>query len=56
MLLMVPLKISDILPREGGWLHGRQVQPSATGTIGTNLQGFDIICFIFKVVFVSFEV
>jgi len=48
MLFMVPLKISDILRREGGRLHGRQLRPSATGTTGRNLQGLDCILFYFQ--------
>jgi hypothetical protein len=31
VLLMVPLKSSDVLRWEGGQLHGRQLRPSATG-------------------------
>ena len=48
MLFMVPLKISDILRREGGRLHGRQLRPSATGTTRRNLQGLGYIFFYFQ--------
>lgn len=33
-LIMVPLKIFDVLHREGGRLHRWQLRPSAMGTIG----------------------
>jgi hypothetical protein len=48
VLLMVSLKISDVLRREGGRLHGRQLRPSATGMIGTNLQGLGCNLFYFQ--------
>ena len=47
VLLMVPLKISDVLP-EGGRLHGWQFRPSATGTTGRNLQGLECTLFYFQ--------
>ena len=53
VLFMVPLKISYILRREGGRLHGRQLRPSATGQPGGSYKDLVVICFIFKVVFVS---
>ena len=48
MLLMVPMKISDVLRRKGGRLHGRQLRPSATGTTGRNLQEFGYNLFYFQ--------
>jgi hypothetical protein len=48
VLLMVPLKSSDVLRREGGRLHGQQLRPSATGTTGRNLQGLSCILFYFQ--------
>ena len=48
MLLMVPLKFSDVLRREGGRLHRRQLRPSATGTTGRNLQEFGCNLFYFQ--------
>jgi hypothetical protein len=48
VLLMVPLKISDVLRRESGQLHGRQLRPSATGTTGRNLQGLGCNLFYFQ--------
>jgi hypothetical protein len=48
VLLMVPLKISNVLRREGGRLHGWQLRPSATGTTGRNLQGLGCNLFYFQ--------
>ena len=48
MLLTVPLKFSDVLRREGGRLHRRQLRPSATRTTGRNLQGLDYFFFYFQ--------
>ena len=48
MLLTVPLKFSDVLRREGGQLHRRQLRPSATRTTRRNLQGLDYIFFYFQ--------
>ena len=48
VLFMVPLEISDILRREGGRLHGRQLRPSATGTTGRILQGLSCNLFYFQ--------
>ena len=48
VLFMVPLKISYILHREGGRLHGRQLRPSATGTTGRILQGLSCNLFYFQ--------
>lgn len=48
VLFMVPLKISYILRREGGRLHGRQLRPSATGTTGKILQGLSCNLFYFQ--------
>ena len=48
VLLMVPMKISDVLRRKGGRLHGRQLRPSATGTTGRILQGLSCNLFYFQ--------
>jgi len=54
MLLIVPMKISDVLRRKGGWLHGRQLRPLATGRPGETCKNLDVICFTFKIIFASF--
>jgi len=48
VLLMVPMKISDVLRRKGDRLHGRQLRPSSTETTGRNLQGFGCNLFYFQ--------
>lgn len=47
VLLLVSLKISIVLRREGGWLHGQQFRSPATGMTGRNLQGLGCNLFYF---------
>ena len=54
VLLMVPLKIYDVLRWEDGRLHGRQVRPSATGRPRETCKDLVVICFTFKIIFVSY--
>ena len=56
VLFMVPLKISYILRREGGRLHGRQLRPLATGRPGGICKNLVLIYFTFRVVFVSYGI
>ena len=48
VLLMVPMKFFYVFRRRGGRLHGWQLRPLATGTIGRNLQGFGCNLFYFQ--------
>jgi len=58
VLLMVPMKISDVFRRRGGRLHGWQLRLLVvTGTIGRSgetCKDLDVICFTFRIIFVSF--
>jgi len=48
VLLMVPLKLSAVLRRYGGRLHGRQLRSSATRQTGSILQGRGCILYFFQ--------
>ena len=48
VMLMVPLKLSAVLRRYGGRLHGRQLRSSATRQTGSILQGRGCILYFFQ--------
>ena len=53
MLFMVPLKISDILRREGVGFTGGSFDRRRQGQPGGTYKDLIVSCFIFRVVFVS---
>jgi len=56
VLFMVPLKISYILHREGGRLHGRSFDRWRRGRPGGICKNLVLIYFTFRVVFVSYGI
>ena len=59
MLLIVPLKISDVLHQQSGRLHkftGSRFNRQRLGPSGEICKDLLVICFTFKVVFVSYGI